>query len=147
MKHDFLKNWKVVRYFIQKQYNLTIEELEMLFFPPGTPQSAELEIAFNFADAVRRYWFILTRTEHNLRRISYVTKKFNFQPTVGRLVSDLYPELKKEINRETIQTKLEDMTTSERKRKKLSTKVQQTVWERDQGRCVACGSSENPFWR
>ena len=32
MKHDFLKNWKVVRYFIQKQYNLTIEELEMLLF-------------------------------------------------------------------------------------------------------------------
>ena len=32
MKHDFLKHFKVVRYFIQKQHNLSLQDLEMLLF-------------------------------------------------------------------------------------------------------------------
>ena len=29
---DFLKNWRIVRYYVQKRYDLTLSELEMLLF-------------------------------------------------------------------------------------------------------------------
>lgn len=32
MKHEFLKHWRVVRYFIKQQYSMSQEELELLLF-------------------------------------------------------------------------------------------------------------------
>lgn len=31
-EHVFLKNWRIVRYYIQKRYDLTLSELEMILF-------------------------------------------------------------------------------------------------------------------
>ena len=120
-----------------------VSELEHLFFAPGTPEEKDFTYAFNFDNGVWINWIIIPRNDKNLRRLVYVARKLGVSGMIGSLVTDLYPELKRELTKAINPTSFEELLEEQTKTRRISSKVQKEVWERDGGRCVACGSSEN----
>jgi len=119
-----------------------ISKLENLFFAPGTPAAKELGVGVLFNEyQIWETWLILPRTKKNLKRIVYVTRKLGIEYQVGKLVNDLYPELKRELDKKAGKSP-ELKPVSERKREPIPSSVQKEVYIRDGGKCTNCDSTE-----